>query len=262
MELITRYYDEDIVLKRAVDIVCPTQVTRRVALFYIHGGGWRAGARDGFHRHLYYFSRKGYVCASAGYRLAPNVHFTEQMGDVATGYDRFLAYIRERELEVDRVIVLGSSAGAHLASMLALTGPAVWNRGIEPTVPWLRPIACVSINGPATLEKWEPMHEGIKRDIENMLGITYEEESPLFRDASPMAYAEGEAADFLFILAGKEKFFPHSFIYEMSEKLQQLSKRSEVVLFPEAEHGFFYGVGSPLQQEALTVLEPFLESYA
>ncbi|MBD2862358.1 alpha/beta hydrolase family protein [Paenibacillus oceani] len=173
MELMTRYYDEDIVLKRAVDIVCPAQVSRRVALFYIHGGGWRAGARDGFHRH-----------------------------------------------------------------------------------------ACVSINGPATLEKWEPMHEGIKRDIENLLGVTYEEESPLFRDASPMAYAEGEAADFLFLLAGKEKFFPHSFIYEMSEKLQRLSKRSEVVLFPEAEHGFFYGVGSPLQQEALTVLEPFLESYA
>ncbi|TNJ63946.1 alpha/beta hydrolase [Paenibacillus hemerocallicola] len=262
MELITRYYDEDIVLKRAVDIACPTHVSRRVALFYIHGGGWRAGARDGFHRHLYHFSRKGYVCASAGYRLAPTVHFTEQMGDVAIGYDRFLAYIRERELMVDRVIVAGSSAGAHLASLLALTDPAVFNPGIGLTEPWLRPIACVSINGPATLEKWEPMHDGIKRDIENMLGVTYEEESALFRKASPSAYVEGEAADFLFIIAGKEKFFPHSFIYEMSGELQRLSKRSEVVLFPEAEHGFFYGIGSPLQQEALTVLEPFLESYA
>jgi hypothetical protein len=47
----------------------------------------------------------------------------------------------------------------------------------------------------------------------------------------------------------------------MNEKLQQLSKRSEVVLFPEAEHGFFYGVGSVQQKEALTELEPFLERY-
>ncbi|WP_158606407.1 alpha/beta hydrolase [Paenibacillus ginsengarvi] len=221
-----------------------------------------SGGPDGFHRHLYYFSRKGYVCASAGYRLAPAVRFAEQMGDVVTGYERFLTYIRERELEIDRVIVLGSSAGAHLASLLALTDPAQWEQGVQRTQPWLRPSACVSINGPATLEKWDPMHEGIKRDIENMLGVTYEEESVLFRHASPMTYAEGEAADFLFILAGKEKFFPHSFIYDMSEKLKRLSKRSEVVLFPEAEHGFFYGIGSPQQQQALTVLEPFLESYA
>ncbi|GAA3412282.1 alpha/beta hydrolase [Paenibacillus hodogayensis] len=260
MELVTRYYDTDIVLKRAVDIARPETIDRRTALFYIHGGGWHAGARDSFHSHLQHFSRKGYVCASAGYRLSPGAKMADQMRDLVAGYETFLAYIRETGLNIDHVVVLGSSAGAHLASLLALTSPSEWTGGTNPQN-WLKPSACVSINGPGTLEQWEPMHEGIKQDIELAAGTVYGQNPSLFRQLSPIARVDANASDFLFLIVGKEQFFPHSFIYEMSDKLKGYGKRSEVRLFPDAEHGFFYGVNNPQQREALTVLEPFLASY-
>ncbi|WP_127583351.1 alpha/beta hydrolase [Paenibacillus koleovorans] len=261
MQIITRYYDEEILIRRAVDIASPLIVTRRTALFYIHGGGWRSGSRDSFHQHLQYFSRKGYLCASAGYRLAPAVHLQEQMEDVATGYDRFLAYIAERGLDIDRIIVLGSSAGAHLASLLAVTDPRLFKPDLVLSQGWQRPAACVSINGPATLEKWDNMQIDIKRDMEDLLGVSYENESPLFRIASPIVHVDAMSADFLFIIVGKEQFFPHAFIYEMNELLLHNGKYSEVVLLHEAEHGFFYGVSSAHQLEGLSRLEPFIERY-
>lgn len=261
MELYTKYYDENLVLKRAVDIALPKRLSRRTALFYVHGGGWSAGARDIFHEHLQYFSRRGYVCASAGYRLAPSVRLAEQMKDVIAGYDTFIADIRARELPVDRIVVLGSSAGAHLVSLLALTGPDQWNGGAGLRGPWLKPAACVSINGPGTMEQWDDMNADIRKSIEEVIGAAYGEETEAFRKASPMTYVDENAPDFLFLIVGKEEYFPHAYVYEMSGKLQKHGKHADVVLFPEAEHGFFYGVDSEHQQEALKVLEPFLERY-
>lgn len=260
MEWLTRYYDEDIVLRRAIDIACPDTVNRRTALFYVHGGGWHAGARDLFHLHLQHFARQGYVCASAGYRLAPEVRLSGQMGDLIDGYASFVEYVRGRWATIDRFVVLGSSAGAHLAALLALTSPTEWTRGSGPGM-WRKPAACVSINGPGTLERWEPMNADIKKSIESALGVAYGEDDARFRQASPLARVDRHAADFLFLIAGKEPYFPHSFVYGMSEKLKRFGKRSDVTLFPEAEHGFFYDVASPLQREALAVLEAFLAVY-
>ncbi|MFD0960472.1 alpha/beta hydrolase [Paenibacillus chungangensis] len=120
MKLLTLYYDEPIVLKRAVDIALPDQLQQDTALFYIHGGGWGGGARDIFHYQLEYFSQQGFLCASAGYRLAPAAKMNEQLTDASAGYQRFWQYIHEQELPIRQVIVIGSSAGAHLAALLCL----------------------------------------------------------------------------------------------------------------------------------------------
>ncbi|MBP1996118.1 alpha/beta hydrolase [Paenibacillus eucommiae] len=270
MELFTRYYDQDLVLKRGVDISLPQRVDHRTALFYVHGGGWSAGSRDLFHTHLQYFSQKGYLCASAGYRLTPKVQLAEQMGDVFAGYETFLSYIREKELDIRTIVVLGSSAGAHLASLLALTLPESWRRSTElrngPEAAeqregWLQPAACVSINGPGTLEQWDDMNPAIKNEIERLVGAKYGETAAPFRQASPIVHVKEGSPDFLFLIVGLEDCFPHTSIYEMDEKLKQAGSASEVILFPEAEHGFFYDVKTEHQRQGLTVLEPFLLRY-
>ena len=270
MILYTRYYDKEVILKRAIDIALPETVNFHTALYYVHGGGWAAGSRDLFHTHLQYFSRKGYLCASAGYRLTPTVQLPDQIGDVFTGYEMFLSFIREQELDIQNLVVLGSSAGAHLASLLALTHPDDWieNRELRQRsqpenrqTQWRQPVACVPFNGPGTLEQWDDMNPVIKNDIERLIGAKYEEETVPFRNASPLAHVHAGAPDFLFLIVGKEDCFPHASIYEMDAKLKQAGNHSKVILFPEAEHGFFYDVKTEHQQQALAVLEPFIQRY-
>jgi acetyl esterase/lipase len=256
-ELTTVYWDEPIVWRRAVDIACPSFICRRTALFYVHGGGWVGGARDNFHHHLAYFSKLGYICASAGYRLVSDVTWKEQLDDVTAAYKQFTAWIRERELEIDRIIVIGSSAGAHLASMLVLTGD------VDP-LSMLPLAACVSINGPAGLEPFSGMNEEIKILIDKALGIAIdseEENGDLYRRASPNRHIGPKAPDFLFILAGNEPYFPHAQIYDMSDQLRNFGKRAEVVCVPNANHGFLYELKTDQQLLGLHALKTFIESY-
>ena len=261
MELITLYHDDPIVVKRATDIAKPIGAAKDTALFYVHGGGWSAGARDAFHPHLEHFSKLGYWCASVGYRLAPGAKWHEQLADIMDGYDRFIRYLEQSGAEIRKIVVLGSSAGAHLVSLLAQMGPedaARVGSTLRLTGPWRKPDACVSINGPGTLELWPDMNEEIKTSIEKVIGASYEDTTDKFALASPDRYVKEGGPDFLFLVVEHEKYFPHEYVYRMSKQIQELGGTSEVVYFADAQHGFFYGVSSAMQKKAMAVLEPFV----
>jgi acetyl esterase/lipase len=258
MHLFTIYLDQPLVLKRAVDFAQPEGEVRDTAIFYVHGGGWNSGARDIYHYHLEHFSSKGFWCASVGYRLAPQAKFADQMTDVMEGYDRFVRYLEEHAPGIRRIVVTGSSAGAHLASLLALMHPEQLGRKLNLAGEWRKPDACLSVNGPGTLEKWPDMNESIKNSIEQMIGAAYEEETDAFAKASPIRYVHEGCPEFLFFVVEHEPYFPHEYVREMSDRIVACGGKSEVVYFEGAKHGFFYGLRSDIQQRALKRMEQFL----
>ncbi|TMV46471.1 alpha/beta hydrolase [Paenibacillus mesophilus] len=258
MDLVTYYLDRPIVLKRAVDIARPAGAAKDTALFYVHGGGWHAGARDAFHHHLEHYSAQGYWCASAGYRLAPQAKWNVQLADVMESYDLFVHQLAEQGADIRRIVVIGSSAGAHLASLLALMEPEEVGVPVRLSGEWRKPDGCVSINGPATLEEWPDMDAAIRVDIEKVIGVPYGEPTDQFAKASPDRYVKPSGPSFLFFVVEHEKFFPHEYIYRMSDSIKSAGCSSEVVYCDDAQHGFFYGVAGPLQKKAMVKLEEFL----
>ena len=44
-----------------MDIFIPEKVTRDIALFFVHGGGWKAASRNDFHNIMHGFNAKGYI---------------------------------------------------------------------------------------------------------------------------------------------------------------------------------------------------------
>lgn len=259
MELFTVYLDQPLRLRRAVDIARPAEPAGGTALFYVHGGGWQAGNRDLFHPHLEYFSGKGCWCASAGYRLAPGANWQEQLADVMESYDRFLQEIERSGGSVQKIVVLGSSAGAHLASLLAQMNPEEVGIPVRLGGKWRRPDGCVSINGPGTMVEWPDMHAGIRANIEAVIGQAYGDSDEAFAKASPDRYVREGGPAFLFFVVEKEHFFPHEYVHRMSEQIRAAGGQSEVVFMEQTEHGFFYGVGGGRQRQALVHVEAFLE---
>ncbi len=90
----------------------------RPALIYIHGGGFLFGSKRLGARHLLYrLASAGWVCLSANY--SPD--FPDQLTDMK----RMISWTREHAGEYGAdpaaVFLAGSSAGAHLASLAALT---------------------------------------------------------------------------------------------------------------------------------------------
>jgi acetyl esterase/lipase len=92
------------------------------SLVYVHGGGWVIGHRDKQGLPLmHHLAANGWICISVDYRLSPGATFPDHLVDVK----RALVWVREHaeELGVDPrfIAIAGNSAGAHLASLAALT---------------------------------------------------------------------------------------------------------------------------------------------
>lgn len=112
--------------RQAVDIYLP-EVARPAAgyplIVYVHGGGWRNGDRSMVQAKPDFFMGKGWAFASAGYRLLPQAPVEQQADDVAAALRKLLADSQAVGIDPTRIVIMGHSAGAHLAGLVA-TDPA------------------------------------------------------------------------------------------------------------------------------------------
>jgi arylformamidase len=111
--------------KQRLDFVAPKGSAGLAPLIvYIHGGGWSVGDKAyGDATKATYFTGGGHAYASLNYRLVPNATVEQQGADVAAA----LAYLRANA----RIIIMGHSAGAHLAALVA-SDPAYFNAARVP----------------------------------------------------------------------------------------------------------------------------------
>ena len=257
-DILTRYYDENMIMKRAVDICHDGKSAKKTALLYIHGGGWRNGSREQYHKHFQYFVAKGYLCASIGYRLVPDVRAYGQIGDVAKGYDTVVSYVKNENIDIENYIIIGGSAGAHLASLAALVHPNYFDKAIDLDNEWEKPAGCISINGLGSLEEWEDIDPEIKGCIERLADAKYEEDKEIFKKLSPITYVDEKTIPFLFLLAGIEPFLPHKIVYPFYNKIKDLGIYSKLEIFEGSRHGFMYDTSSENSKRALRMMEEFI----
>lgn len=93
-------------------------------VLFLHGGGWAMGNRaQAAGAKPAWFTTNGYAFASAGYRVLPDSPVEEQARDVAAALRAMRAQAGALGFDPDRIVLMGHSAGAHLAALVA-TDPA------------------------------------------------------------------------------------------------------------------------------------------
>jgi acetyl esterase/lipase len=96
--------------------------THAPVFVYIHGGGWVIGNKGQQGRLiLHELAAAGWIGVSVEYRLSPRATFPDHLHDVKRALTWVKQHIAEHGGDPGFVIVGGGSAGAHLASLLALT---------------------------------------------------------------------------------------------------------------------------------------------
>ncbi len=98
--------------------------TARPAIVLIHGGGLIKGNKNLLNKRIKMMAKRGYVAASAMYRLASERPFPAAVEDVKTAVRFLKANAKSLNIDPDRIIASGSSAGGYLAVMLGVTGNA------------------------------------------------------------------------------------------------------------------------------------------
>jgi acetyl esterase/lipase len=114
--------------RQKLDIYYP-EVTRPDApvIVFFYGGSWRRGDRERYRFVGQALSSRGYVTVIPDYRLYPEVQFPAFVEDGAAS----VAWIKQNIAQSDNGIVLiGHSAGAHLAALLALDERYLRGKGI------------------------------------------------------------------------------------------------------------------------------------
>lgn len=147
--------------KEKADLYLPKEDGRKhPGIVIIHGGGWAGGVKDALREKNIgtTLALHGYVCMSIDYMLAEkggtNVAWPQNLHDCKTAV-RWLRKNADRlHLDADNIGTIGGSAGGHLATMVAVTGP-----DLDPASPYgeySTKVRCaVDLYGPADLENWK-----------------------------------------------------------------------------------------------------------
>ena len=233
-----------------MEVYQPEKIGKYPAIVVIYGGAWQNGnpsVKPDFNR---YMAVRGYTVFSIDYRHAPEYKFPAQLDDVRTALDFIRTHADEYEADADKMVLLGRSAGAHLAMLAAY----------QPDAPSIR--AVVNYYGPVNLTQGynEPPYPdpiNARAVLKAFLGGSPQQLPMLYETASPINYVVPNLPPNLLIYGSRDHVVEARFGRQMYQKLRD-NNTAVFLEIPWAEHSFdslFNGVSNQL---ALYYTERFI----
>ena len=110
--------------RQAIDYYAPvlgqTIAGKPALILFIHGGGWSFGSKERtVQQKPRHFTQRGYAFASTGYRLMPDHPVEQQAEDIGAAIKAIRAQADALGFDADRIVLMGHSAGAHLAALVS-----------------------------------------------------------------------------------------------------------------------------------------------
>lgn len=250
------YLDSPMVRGRVFDVFEPEEFTKDVAVFWVHGGGWRTGSRD-FHEIMEKLSQRGYIVASTDYRLDAKDAF-QQLSDIRASYDKFITILKEMGRPLN-VAVYGVSAGAHLASLLLCAQPGQCGEENNLENEWVKPVMGLLQATPYDFLHWDNMQPSMWATMQGIAGAPYEEDPERYERLSLKNYINEENPPLFFMEAELENLFPSELTLKIARQHRAMGIKTHWKVFPGVEHGFFHALNRPSQWKALEDFCLFLD---
>ena len=203
--------------------------TRSIIL--IHGGGWNGGSKSEFDSYIDSFKKRipDYALFNVDYRLVNGINlFPTQENDIRSAIDYIVGHAREFGVHVDRFILLGASAGAHLALLQAY-------KNKFPKIS-----AVIDFFGPTDLVSMyqKPWHPLVPYALQMVTGATPASNYDLYRQSSPVHYINAKTPPTLMFHGGKDHIVDVSQARLLKEKLEQAGVTHELILYKSEGHGW------------------------
>jgi len=204
-----------------LDLYVPTGRTKAgPAILFIHGGAWKSGKRGDLKYYCLKFAEKGYVTATASYRLMQEAPFPAAVEDVKCAVRWLRANAATYQIDPNRIAVSGNSAGGHLALMVGYSDdPSLEGAGGNPGVS-SRVCAVVDFYGPTDLTTEYAKRQKLIADF--LGGKTFEEAPEVYRQASPLAHLTKDDPPTLIFQGTIDNLVPVAQSDALAEKLQEL----------------------------------------
>lgn len=107
--------------RRTLDVYVPqARPTRAPVIVFFYGGGWSSGAKGDYTFAGDAFAAQGFVTFVPDYRVYPEVQFPGFVDDAAAAVRWVEANAERYGGDPNRIVLVGHSAGAHIAMLTAL----------------------------------------------------------------------------------------------------------------------------------------------
>lgn len=241
-----------------LDLILPVNATSEPmpVLLFVHGGAWKHGDKQFSTKMLReYVDSKGIAAVSINYRLSGDAKWPAQLHDCKATVRWIRANADRYGFDSDRIVAWGTSAGAHLVSMLAVTpNDSKIDGNVGPNDSQSTHIlAAIDFFGPVNLAtmKEPKTPPGKQSPIDQLLGGDRVQLATLAKSASPIHHVSRGDSAFLIMHGTADPLVPQSESESLHQALKKAGVDSTLMIVPDAKHGFTDRVSRPIVEEFL-----------
>jgi len=226
--------------RRRLDVYTPDASGRAPVVVFLYGGSWQDGSKS-----IYGFVGKalaasGFVTVIPDYRVYPEVSYPDFLRDGAQAVRWARDHAPAYGGDPSRLFLVGHSAGAYNAAMLALDRRWLAEVELEPAKD-LR--AAVGLSGPYD---FLPLRD---RTLMTIFGP--EEARP---QTQPITYADGRGPPMLLAAGLRDTVVDPGNATRLAARIREKGGEAEVILYPKLDHRLAIGAfAGPLRFVAPTL---------
>ncbi len=209
------------------DLYRPDDPVPSPLVVLVPGGGWRSADPGSTAQLAADLARRGAVVLNTGYRLGHDVSFA----DVACAVEVARASAAVWGADAGRLVLAGHSAGAHIAAVVALAGPAL-APDCHVAGSSTPPPAFVGIAGPYEVERFAPVPE-----LRQFFGGEPAAAPDAWAAGDPYRYLGGNPDTTLSLVHGRtDLVVPPVLSLRFADALRGAGREVAVFLVPGANH--------------------------
>lgn len=235
-------------LKLSMEVYYPPQMDDSKtypAMVFFFGGGWVGGNISQFKPHAKYFSERGIVCFLVDYRTNKK-HQTspfECVKDAKSAMRFVRSHASDFQIDPDKIIASGGSAGGHLAATTALINN--YNEATDDLE-----VSCI----PNALLLFNPVFDN------GPGGYGYSRIGAEYKDFSPLHNIKKGAPPTIIFLGTKDKHIPVVTAEYYKMVMEKVSGRCDLRTYEGQTHGFFNTKNPEMYKQTVFEADKFLQS--
>jgi acetyl esterase/lipase len=216
----------------------PRGAERRPGIVVIHGGGWAHGdkAQPNFVGMGKFFAGNGFVAASINYRLKGEARAPAALEDCKCAIRWMKAHADQLGVDTEKIVLIGASAGGHLALLAGLCGDPEFDKG-EWAEQSSRVAAAIALYPVTDVQEFWLQSARAAKLVEDWIPVDGSDRQEWARRMSPIEYASSDSIPVLLIHGDADTGVVHSQSVKLVEKLRGLSRWVKLLTVPGGTHG-------------------------
>ncbi len=203
----------------------------------IHGGGWNKGVKEsqtGFST----FFKAGFAVANMEYRLTGQATAPAAVEDTRCALIYLIKNAKALNIDVDRIVIMGGSAGGHLALMGGLLANDHRFDGNCPGVENIKVAAIIDKYGITDVWDWGYGKNVTSKSATRWLGNKATDKD-FAASVSPITYVTKNSPPIFIVHGDADPTVPYQQSVDLHKKLLEVGVKTEFITVPGGLHGKF-----------------------